>query len=50
MLMKQTPERHDTFRKALHSALGKMRISQKKWEGTSVLISRELTQAKITAF
>jgi hypothetical protein len=50
MLMKQPAEKYDTFGKALHSALLKMKISSKKWQETSVLISRELTQAKITAY
>jgi hypothetical protein len=49
-LMKQNPEKYDTFDKALGSALGKLRISPKKWQATSVLISRELTQTKITAY
>ena len=50
MLMKQKPEKHDTFAKALRSALSKMEISAKKWQETSVLISRELTQTKITSY
>jgi hypothetical protein len=50
MLMKQTPEMHDTFGKALRSAMSKMKISSKKWQETSVLIARELTQTKITAY
>lgn len=50
MLMKQTPERYDTFDKALRSAMARMKIDSKKWQETSVLISRELTQTKITAY
>jgi hypothetical protein len=34
----------------LAAALAKMRIQSKKWKASSVLISRELTQAKITSF
>ena len=49
-LMKQKPEKFGTFQAALVAALAKMRISPTKWKGTSVLISRELTQAKITSF
>jgi len=50
MLMKQRPQTFDTFNGALRAALGKMKIDQKKWQETSVLISRELTQSKITAY
>jgi len=49
-LMKQPFERHDTFGNALESALSKMRIPKSKWKRESVLISRELTQTKISAF
>ena len=49
-LMKQPFERHGTFNGALDSALSKMRISKAKWARESVLISRELTQTKITRF
>jgi hypothetical protein len=49
-LMKQPFERHDTFRKAMTSALGKFRIPTAKWVGESVLITRELTQTKITSY
>ncbi|MDE1857507.1 MAG: hypothetical protein KGI26_00355 [Thaumarchaeota archaeon] len=49
-LMKQPFERHDTFAGALGSALLKMRIGRSKWTRESVLISRELTQTKITKF
>jgi DNA repair protein NreA len=50
MLMKQRPENHDTFDGALRAAMARMKISSKKWRETSVLISRELTQTKITAY
>jgi hypothetical protein len=50
MLMKETPTRHDTFAAALKEGLSQMRISANKWKETSVLISRELTQTKITRF
>lgn len=49
-LMKQKPSKYDSFAPALAAALSKMRIPTKKWKGSSVLISRELTQAKITSF
>jgi len=49
-LMRQRPARFDSFGAALDEALGKMRISRKKWIGSSVLVSRELTQSKITSF
>jgi hypothetical protein len=49
-LMKQKPARFDSFDSALAAALAKMRIPPKKWQASSVLISRELTQAKITSF
>jgi hypothetical protein len=50
MLMKQPYESHDAFRGALNSALGKFVIPEDKWINSSVLISRELTQTKITNF
>ena len=50
MLMKQRYESHHTFRGALHAAVGKFVIPKEKWIGSSVLISRELTQTKITNF
>lgn len=50
MLMKQRHELHDTFRSALHSALRKFKIPRERWISSSVLISRELTQTKITNF
>jgi DNA repair protein NreA len=49
-LMKQPFEKHETFRGALGSALSKMRIARARWTRESVLISRELTQTKITKF
>lgn len=50
MLMKQPFERHETFKGAMDSALSKMKISKAKWTRESVLISRELTQTKISAY
>jgi hypothetical protein len=49
-LMRQKPSRFGSFGPALAAALAKMRIQSKKWKASSVLISRELTQAKITSF
>jgi len=49
-MMKKYYERHDTFLGALNSALAKFRIPKKRWMGESVLVSRELTQTKITRF
>jgi hypothetical protein len=49
-LMKQEPAKFDSFGAALAAALARMRIPSKKWKASSVLISRELTQAKITSF
>jgi len=49
-LMKQSFERYDTFRGAIDSALSKLAISKAKWMRESVLISRELTQTKISAY
>ena len=49
-LMRQRPSKFDSFGPALAAALAKMRIQSKKWKASSVLISRELTQAKITSF
>ncbi len=49
-LMKQPHEKHETFRAALDSALSTMEISKAKWVRESVLISRELTQTKISAY
>jgi DNA repair protein NreA len=49
-LMKQPFETHETFRGALDSALSKLVISKSKWTRESVLISRELSQMKISAY
>ena len=49
-LMKQPFERHETFRAAMDAALSKFVISREKWMRESVLISRELTQMKITSY
>ncbi|HMD79044.1 MAG TPA: Nre family DNA repair protein [Nitrososphaerales archaeon] len=49
-LMKQPFERHETFGSALNSALSKLKIPRDKWVRESVLISRELTQTKITTY
>jgi DNA repair protein NreA len=49
-LMKQPFERHEMFRGALDSALSRLRIPKLKWMKESILISRELTQSKITTF
>ncbi|HYC12330.1 MAG TPA: Nre family DNA repair protein [Nitrososphaerales archaeon] len=49
-MMKQRYERHETFRSAMNSALAKLRIPRQKWMRESVLISRELSQTKITNF
>jgi DNA repair protein NreA len=49
-LMKQPYESHDSFAPAIESALGKLTIPSAKWIRESVLLSRELTQAKITSF
>ncbi|MDA4124453.1 MAG: Nre family DNA repair protein [Thaumarchaeota archaeon] len=49
-MMKNPFERHDTFQGAMNSALSNMRIQKAKWTRESVLISRELTQTKITNF
>jgi hypothetical protein len=49
-MLRQGYERHDTFRGAMGSALSKLVISKEKWMRESVLISRELTQTKITTY
>jgi len=49
-LLKQPFERHDTFKGAMDSALSKLVIAKSKWMGESVLISRELSQMKISAY
>jgi len=50
MLMRQRFTAFDTFRGALKLALGRMKIPRQKWVASSVLISRELTQTKITSY
>jgi len=50
LLMGTESERHETFVSALGSALDKLRIEKKKWMRDSVLISREITQTKITSY
>ncbi len=49
-LMKQPFERHETFRGAMKSALSKLLIPRERWAASSVLISRELSQTKITSY
>ena len=49
-LMRQPYERHETFRGAMDSALAKLVIPRARWMRESVLISRELTQTKISAY
>jgi DNA repair protein NreA len=49
-LMRQAPQKFDSFEPALEAALLRMKISTSKWRGSSVLISRESTQTKITSF
>ena len=49
-LLRRPYERHETFRRAMDSALSKMRIAKSRWMRESVLISRELTQTKISAY
>ena len=49
-LMKQPFEKHETFRGAMDSALSRLAIPRSKWVSESVLISRELTQTKISAY
>ena len=49
-LMKTRYQRHETFASALSAALGKLSIRKEKWARESVLISRELTQTKISAY
>jgi hypothetical protein len=49
-LMKQRCEKHDSFTGAMNSALAKLKIPRSKWIAESVLLSRELTQTKITEF
>jgi hypothetical protein len=49
-MMRGKYEKHDTFTGALNSALAKFVIPKAKWMSESVLISRELTQTKITGY
>jgi hypothetical protein len=49
-LMKQRYETHETFREAMNAALAKLVIQKPRWVRESILISRELTQTKITNF
>lgn len=49
-LMRQEPAKFDSFGAALAAALGRMKIPPERWRASSVLISRELTQSKITSF
>ncbi|MDG7013760.1 MAG: hypothetical protein JRN46_06010 [Nitrososphaerota archaeon] len=49
-LFRQQFQKYDTFADAMDSALSKMRISKAGWKRESVLISRELTQTKISAY
>ena len=49
-MMKQPFERHETFDAAMGSAVSKLVIPKAKWIRESVLISRELTQTKITTY
>ena len=49
-MLRQGYESHETFRGAMGSALSKLVISKEKWARESVLISRELTQTKITTY
>jgi len=49
-LLKQPFEPHETFKGALDSALSKLVITKSKWMRESVLISRELSQTKISAY
>ena len=49
-MMNEPFERHETFQGAMNSALSKLVIPRTKWMRESVLISRELTQTKITSY
>ncbi len=49
-LMAAEYERHESFQSAMGSALAKLKIEKKKWMRESVLISREITQTKITSY
>ena len=49
-LLRQPYGKHETFRGALDAALSKLVISKARWTRESVLISRELSQTKISAY
>jgi hypothetical protein len=49
-LMRERPQTFGDFRGALRAALSKLRIPERDWISSSVLISREITQTKITNF
>ncbi len=49
-LLRQPFERHETFRGAMDSALSRLVIPKAKWRRESVLISRELSQTKISSY
>jgi DNA repair protein NreA len=49
-LLKQPFEKHETFKSAMDSALSRMVIPKSRWMRESVMISRELTQTKISAY
>jgi hypothetical protein len=49
-LMRQPYETYDTFLAAMKSGLSKLRIDMAKWRRESVLISRELSQTKISSY
>ena len=49
-LFRQPHEAHATFKGALDSALSRMVISKSRWMRESVMISRELSQTKISAY
>jgi hypothetical protein len=49
-LFRQPYVKHETFLSAMNAALAMLTIPKEKWIGDSVLISRELTQMKITSF
>ncbi|MDA4128387.1 MAG: Nre family DNA repair protein [Thaumarchaeota archaeon] len=50
MLMREKYQSFGDFRSAMNAALGKLLIPKEKWISSSVLISREITQTKITSF
>jgi hypothetical protein len=49
-LFRRPFERHETFGGAMDSALSKLKISKSRWMRESVMISRELTQTKISTY